>query len=602
MQIKKWSARMYLAAVATTLSSALPQVASAHEGDCEDDQAHDTAELRATAQRKVEWQSEAGKQVKDPIAVQLLGFNDFHGQLSAGRLVANRPVGGAAVLASYLKSEQTAFNGASFIVHAGDFVGASPAASALLQDEPSITFLNMLANRWCERDDDHEQDDDQDRGNPNCNVVGALGNHEFDEGVTELMRLIKGGIHPKGPFLDPKYSGASFPYVSANVVHATSGKPILPPYVIRKAGKAKIAFVGAVLKQTPNIVTASGVAGVKFLDEAEAINKYIPQIRKKGVEAIVVLIHQGGTQTSYTGPTRPGGINGVEINSIVSRLDGAVDVVVSGHSHSFSNALLPNLAGGQTLVVQAFSASTAYDDIELKIDPASGDVISKSAAIVTTYADQAPGLTPDSAVAALVSSAEAAVAPLVSQVVGTASVALTRTQSSAGESTLGNLIADAQRAALSTDFAFMNPGGIRADLDAGPATWGELFTIQPFGNSLVKLNLTGAQVRALIEQQWTATTTRFLQISGLSYTWDNALPVGSRVTEVRKNGSAIDPAATYTVTCNNFLAGGGDGFTVFTQGTNNVGGAVDLDALIAYIEGLSQPFTAVLQDRIVRLH
>jgi 5'-nucleotidase len=205
-------------------------------------------------------------------------------------------------------------------------------------------------------------------------------------------------------------------------------------------------------------------------------------------------------------------------------------------------------------------------------------------------------------VAALVSQAESAVAPLVNQVIGTTTLALTRNQSDAGESALGNLLADAQRAAMSSDFAFMNPGGIRADLDAGPVTWGELFTIQPFGNTLIKLTLTGAQVRALLEQQWSATATRFLQISGLSYTWDNALPLGSRVTEVRKGGVALDPAASYTVTANNFIAAGGDGFTVLSQGTGNVGGPVDLDALIAHVEGLTQPFTAVIEGRITRLH
>lgn len=572
------------------------EVAHAHgSGACQDDETSVRADMREAASKRVAWKSARYARVKEPIPVQLLGFNDFHGQLSAGKLVSNRPVGGAAVLAAYLEHEQAEFEGTSFIVHAGDHVGASPAASALLQDEPSITFLNMLTNDACARAD-------EDTRNARCNVIGTLGNHEFDEGVTELLRLIRGGVHATGPFLDPHYAGANFPYVNANVVDAVSNQPILPPYVIRRAGKAKLAFIGAVLKQTPTIVTPTGVAGVRFLDEADAINAYIPEIRTQGVEAIVVLIHQGGTQTNYTGNTQADALlTGSEIHDIVSRLDGAVDVVVSGHTHAFSNALLNNAAGKPVLVTQAFSASTAFADIELTLDPQSGDVLSKSASIVTTYADAGPGLTPDSRVAQLVAQAEAKVAPQVNRVVGEAAAALTRTASPSGESALGDLIADAQRAAMATDFAFMNPGGIRADLDAGPITWGELFTVQPFGNTLVKLTLTGEQLYTLLEQQWPASgDPRFLQISGLSYTWDAAQPVGTRVREIRKGDTAIDKAAGYSVTCNNFLATGGDGFTAFTLGTSNQGGPSDVDALTAYVERAQQPLAAAAQVRITR--
>jgi 5'-nucleotidase len=579
---------VYSAALSAALTSA--PAARAHEG-CEDDASSNDPAVRASAARRVEWISPDRRRERPPVRVQILGFNDFHGQLSAGRLVTSRPVGGAAVLASYLKSEQSAFAGTTFIAHAGDHVGASPAASALLQDEPSIAFLNLLGNAECDRRFPDRE----------CNVIGTLGNHEFDEGVDEMLRLIKGGNHANGPFLERRYKGASFPYVCANVVRQDNGKPILPPYVIRRAGRSKIAFIGAVLEQTPTIVTPTGVAGVRFLDEADAINKYIPEIRRKGVEAIVVLIHQGGTQTSYVGPTADGAaINGADINGIVSRLDSSIDVVVSGHAHSFSNALVPNAAGHPILVVQAFSASTAYDDVELSIDPVTHDVVEKSASIVTTFADVGPGLTPDAAVAALVTQAEQLVAPLVNEVVAEAAAAITRAQNAEGESALGNLIADSQRAAMGTEFGFMNPGGIRADIAAGEVTWGELFTVQPFGNSLVKLTMTGAQIYALLEQQWAGQPfPRILQISGLSYTWDAAAAVGSRVLEVRKGGVAIDPAATYTVTANNFIAAGGDNFTVFTQGNGNVGGPVDLDALIAYLEGLPQPFNAAIEGRIV---
>jgi 5'-nucleotidase len=524
----------------------------------------------------------------------LLAINDFHGQLSAGRRVGNRPVGSAAVLAAYLDAAQAGAEDHTLIVHAGDHVGASPPASALLQDEPSISFLNLLGNESCGT---------WHRLSPRCNLVGTAGNHEFDEGVDESLRLIRGGNHPSGPFLDDPYRGASFPYVSANVVDAATGRPILPPFVIKHLRGQRIAFIGAVLKETPTIVTPTGVAGLSFLDEAEAINRYIPTLRKLGVRSIVVLIHQGGSQTIYEGSTQPGGVISGPIADIVSRLDDEVDVVVSGHAHSFTNGLLPARGGKEILVTQAFSAGTAYADIDLQIDPATRDVVAKSAAIVTTYADEGPGLVPDPTVAQLVADAEAKVAPLVNEVIGAALTDIVRTQNAAGESALGNLIADAQRVAMGTDFAFMNPGGIRADLFAGEVTWGELFTIQPFGNSLVKMDLTGGQIITLLEQQWlNQPFPRMLQVSGLTYTWDNGLPVGSRVVDVRQNGTPIDPSATYSVTVNSFMAAGGDNFTVLPTGTNQVGGPIDLDALIAHVEGLPQPFSAEIVGRITRLN
>jgi len=278
-------------------------------------------------------------------------------------------------------------------------------------------------------------------------------------------------------------------------------------------------------------------------------------------------------------------------------------VVVSGHTHAFTNALLKNAHGKEILVTQAFSAGTAYADIDLEIDRRTHDVVEKSAAIVTTFGDAGPGLTPDPAVAQLVADAEARVAPLVERVVGTASANITREQNAAGESALGNLIADAQRAAMNTDFAFMNPGGIRADISAGPVSWGDLFTVQPFNNDVMKMTLTGAQIYTLLNQQWASQPyPRLLQVSGLSYTWDNARPAGARVVEVRKAGVPIDVNALYTVAVNSFIAGGGDNFTVLTAGTHRVVGPVDLDALVVYVETHAQPFSAVIEGRIVRLN
>lgn len=535
------------------------------------------------------------------LKVKILGFNDFHGQLSAGKLVGVRPVGSAGVLSAYLAAAQAGIEDQTVIVHAGDHVGASPAASALLQDEPSIQWLNSLANASCSY---------ADKTNPACNIVGTLGNHEFDEGKTELLRLLNGGNHVSGPFLEDPYKGARFPYVSANVVDEVTGRPLIAPYVIKRVKGVPIAFVGAVLEATPTIVTPTGVAGLKFLDEAQAANSYVPEIKALGVKTIVLLIHQGTSQTSYTTATNTAlgnsVLNGSDILDVVTRLDSEFDVVVSGHSHSFTNVLVTNNAGKKILVTQAFSASTAYDDIDLTIDPVTKDVVSKSAKIVTTFADVAPGTSPVPAAVALTTAAEAKVAPLTGQVVGFAPRTFTRNQTAAGESELGDLIADSQNAAEGTQFAFMNPGGIRADLivptGGGNITWNDLFTIQPFGNTLVKMSMTGTQIKALLEQQWQPTATRFLQISGLGYTWDAALPIGSRIVEVHDAaGVALNPLATYSITCNNFLATGGDGFTVFVGGTNQVGGPVDLDALIEYSEH-NNPLPVPTAGRITRLH
>ncbi len=568
-------------------------------------ESHDSMEMRAQAAVQTHWRDDRAADPRKWTRFKILGFNDFHGHLEAGTLFG-RPVGGAAVLASYLEAAEAQAKDGAVIVHAGDQVGASPPISALLQDEPSITFLNMLTNKYCSNDDHDEDKHEYDpRIDPRCNLVSTLGNHEFDEGVTEMLRLVDGGIHPNGPFLDKDYSGARFPYVISNVVDAKTGKTILPPYVIKRIKGMPVAFIGAVLKETPTIVTPTGVAGVKFLDEADAINSYVPELKKRGVRAIVVLIHQGTYQNTYSGQTHddPVVLNGA-IGEIVNRLDDEIDIVVSGHSHSFTNALMQNQQGKLILVTQAFSYSTAYSDIDVAIDPATKDIVEKSASIVTTWGDEGPGLTPDQNVANLVGAAAAEVEPLVNRVIGTVTTDILRQENPAGESALGNLIADAQRAAMGTDFAFMNPGGIRADLHVGNITWGDLFTVQPFNNDLVKMELSGGQIVQLLNQQWDGQPyARILKTSGIKYTWDANRPVGDRIVSVTKtDGTALDPAATYTVTVNSFMAAGGDNFTILTSGTNRVVGPVDLDALVTYVQGLTQPFTYTVEGRIERLN
>jgi 5'-nucleotidase len=370
-----------------------------------------------------------------------------------------------------------------------------------------------------------------------------------------------------------------------------------------------VAFIGLVLKETPTIVTPSGVAGVAFLDEAEAANKYVPELKKKGVRAIVVTIHQGTNQAIYEGPTHPAAEDiGGSIGPIISELDDEIDIVVSGHWHRFTNAIMENKNGKQILVTQAFSAGTAYADIEVAVDPKSKDIVEKSAAIITTYGDEGPGLTPNPKVAAMVEKAAAVVEPLVNRIIVQAATDIVRMENEAAESALGNLIADAQRAAMSTDIAFMNPGGIRADISAGQVTWGNLFTVQPFNNDLVKMELSGQQIVDLLNQQWAGQPfARVMKPSGIGYTWDGNGTADHTddhvvVNSIKVGGSDIDLAATYTVTVNSFMAAGGDNYTVLPQGTNRVVGPVDLDALVNYVSQLPQPINYNIEGRIQRIN
>jgi 5'-nucleotidase len=522
-----------------------------------------------------------------PVHVKILGFNDFHGQLPPTH-AKGKAAGGAVALTSYLEAARKGFEDRYLVVHAGDLVGASPPASALLEDEPAVAMLNGLANTRCRRGADDER----------CNVVATMGNHELDEGSAEMMRLQHGGNHAQGPFLEDPWKGAVYPTVLANVVHRESGKPLFPSWVVRRLGGVRVGVIGAVLKETPSIVVPAGITDLVFSDEAAAINRSVAELQKQGVHAIVVLLHQGGSQPVYEGPTRtdappPRG----EILRIVAQLDDDVDLVVSGHSHQFTNALLPSRGKRPILVVQAWSRGTGFDDVDLEIDPRSGDVVKRSARVVSTWVQGAPA--PDPAIQSLVARASARVAPLADRVVGRAAEDILREANAAGESSLGDLVADAQRRAGSTEVALMNPGGIRDDLRAGPITWGELFTIQPFGNDLMKMRLTGQQLRDVLEQQWLGQTTpRLLAVSGLRYTWDDKATAGARVRSVEIGGKSLEPGRVYTVTVNAFLAGGGDGFTALAQAAETTPCENDLDALVEHVRALPQPLRPRIEGRV----
>jgi len=521
------------------------------------------------------------------VNIQILALNDFHGNLdpptgSAGR-IGTTPAGGVEYLATHIKQlEATNLN--TIIVSVGDLIGASPLISALFHDEPTIEAFNLIGLDYA-----------------------AVGNHEFDEGAAELKRMQEGGCHPVDGCQDgDPFNGAEFRFLAANVVQEKNGKTLFPAYKMRSFAGAKVAFIGVTLEGTPTIVTPSGVAGLQFLDEADTVNALVPELKAKGIETIVVLIHEGGSQPGLYNECA--GISG-PIVDIVNRTDDEVDLFISGHTHGAYNCVIDG-----RIVTSASSFGRLITDIDLTVDRATGEVTAMQAGNVIVTRDVAR----DPALTALVDKYRALSAPLANRVIGSITADITRTANAAGESALGDVIADAQLAATAPAgygnavVAFMNPGGIRTDLTyaqisggelPGEVTYGEAFNVQPFGNSLVTMSLTGAQIDALLEQQFDNPApgqNRILQVSnGFAYTWSASAPTGSKVdpTTITINGVTVDPGTTYRVTVNSFLADGGDNFTVLTQGMDRLGGAVDLDALVAYF-GANSPVAPGPQNRI----
>jgi len=527
---------------------------------------------------------------EDRIAnVQLLGVNDFHGNLESPRTLPYNgtqvPVGGAEYLDAYLDKYEAQNPDRTIRVHAGDMVGGTPLISSHFHDEPSVYAMNNM-----------EFD------------VGTLGNHEFDEGGREMLRMINGGQRDDGLQFkdgadgqpvntsDPDFPGASFPYIAANTEYRDSGENVLPPYKVIKKDGINVGFIGVTTEDTPNIVAPDAIAPFRVTDISEAVNRYVAELRAQKVETIVVLAHSGGFYDNNA--KRVTG----EVLDETAEMSDDVDVVVAGHSHSRLNDCVDDQTnatrGAQSagcaedkLVVEAFSYGTAFDAVNMKIDRRTKDVISSSADIVTTYQNE---VQPDASTAALVAEYKERIAPVANRVVGTAARDITTGATPAGESALGDLIADGQRRFAGADFVFMNPGGIRAPIAAGEVTYGELFSVQPFDNQVVKMQLTGDQVYRVLEQQFGSDgRTRILQVSGLKFSYNSTNPAGQRITSVTlPNSTPIDRNATYTVAANSFIATGGDGFTVFKEGTNPQTLGSDLDALETYIESLPQPFTA----------
>jgi 5'-nucleotidase len=446
---------------------------------------------------------------------------------------------------------------------------------------------------------------------------GARPASELDEGTDELLRLQEGGCHPVDGCLDGDgFSGADFQFLAANVVSQQSGRTLFPPYAIEQFERgAKVAFIGMTLEGTPTIVTPEGVAGFDFRDEADTANALVDRLERRGIKNIVVLIHEGGVTTGggFNGCT---GISG-PIVDIVERLDAQVDAVISGHTHQAYNCVIDGRP-----VTSAASFGRLVTDMDLTIDPRTKKItaISVDNKIVTR------DVTPSSPITALVDRYRTLSDPLAKRVIGSITADILRAPNAAGESALGDVIADSQLAATApaglgdAQAAFMNPGGIRADLvfaasgaeGDGNVTYEEAFTVQPFGNSLVTMTLTGARIETMLEQQFCGTNaaaSRVLQPSaGFTYTW-NAAGIGSAdcttadavdPATIMLGGVQVDAAASYRVTVNSFLATGGDGFTVLNDGTDRLGGAVDLDALEAYLTAQA-PVPPGPQNRITRV-
>ncbi|MGN6689054.1 MAG: cell wall-binding repeat-containing protein [Actinomycetales bacterium] len=575
----------------------------------------------------LEGQIEAKDQL---LPLQVLSFNDFHGNLeSGGSIITGHhldadgtvvndsvPAGGAAYLAANLANARQG-HANTVTVGAGDMIGASPLLSAAFHDEPTVEALNSLGLE-----------------------ATAVGNHEFDEGYQELLRMQQGGCLADGDGKDNQnscadpaapFKGARFQYLAANVKYASGdkkGQTILPPTWIKTfPNGARVGFIGMTLKETPSIVTQSGVAGLSFTDEVATANALVPSLRAQGVDSIVVLIHQGavvggetwkddkgvaheipGSKAAYDAACGNGGTLASDspILPIAAKLDPAIDLVISGHTHQPYVCTLQDPAGQPRLLTSASSYGRLYTDIELKYDQKTREIVRSSVDGANVVVDRS--VTPDSRVQSIIDKYKQLVAPIAGKVIGYVTPTnndgagvpvVTRTAKPSGESPLGDLIADAQLADPSVVanhgtpvVAFMNPGGIRADLAAkdGKVTYEAAFTVQPFNNYLVSMTVTGKDIYDLLQQQWTGanagSATKILQVSkGFTYSYTSG-PTPSVVSGSVKIGSTVvknDTSQTFRIVTNNFLSDGGDNFAAFTHGTDKYIGGLDIDAFSKFL-------------------
>ena len=538
-------------------------------------------------------QAEKRPRPKPDVQVQLLAFNDYHGNLEStgpGTVVtdptvpAGVPAGGSEYLSTHL-AELRAGHRNSLTVAAGDLIGGSPFLSGLFHDEPSVESLNAMGLD-----------------------VSSVGNHEFDEGVTELLRMKRGGCHPVDGcyFPDAPYAGADFKYLAANVQNKRGRTP-LPPYWVKKMQGVKVGFIGMTLEGTDALVAQAGIQGWDFKDEVTTANALVPKLRREGVQAIVVLLHEGGAQTGLYNDCA--GISG-PIVDIAENLDPEIDALVTGHTHQPYNCSIPDPAGNPRTVTSAFSFGRIISEINLSLNAKTGEVDRAKTTVVNHVVTQ--DVAKDPLLTGIITKWKSISDAVGARVIGQISAPILRRGDRQLESDMGNLVADAQlwaTAGNGAQIALMNPGGLRQDLfydspagTGGEVTFKEVFDVQPFGNLLSTIPMTGQQVIDVLKQQCQplggSRAFLFLGVSeGLTYTLDRTIGVSGTtplctsvsVTNVQLNGVPLDPTATYQVTVNNFLVDGGDNFTVFAQvdPSLRVGGGVDLDAFEDYIAAFS---------------
>jgi 5'-nucleotidase len=521
------------------------------------------------------------------VDVQVLAVNDFHGALDPSLTKPGNTAdqtlwyyrGGAEYLTKFINAAADT-NPNTVKVSAGDMFGASPLLSALFHDEPTVMAFNLMGFDYA-----------------------ATGNHEFDEGWHELLRIQDGGCYPTGCFEGvPEFPGASFEYLAANVIRLDNGETLFPAYSVREFDGVKVGFIGIALQSTPTIVVPAGVEGLEFQAEVSTINHYVKLLKDEyGLKAIVVLLHNG----AGAGPT----INSCNLSdpffsNVVMNIDPEVDALITGHTHNAYNCQVQVKKNYEPMLVTSAGYNGRYlTDITLTVAGTNGQVIAKEA---TNIPVETPYLSavPDPDMKELLDIYRVASAPLANKIVGSITADITRTGNAAGESALGDVIADAQlEATIDPDaggavIAMTNPGGIRTDLlynqisggeAAGEVTYSEAFAVQPFSNSLVTLNLTGAQLKAVLEQQFVgcgqpAGGQKILQVShNFTYTWDSTVSTCDKISNMQIDGVDVDMAASYRLTVNNFLAGGGDNFTGFTAATDLLTGMIDLDAFVDYL-------------------
>lgn len=534
------------------------------------------------------------------VSVHLLAINDFHGALEpaaggTGR-VGSVDAGGVEYLATHLARLKAA-NPHTVIVSAGDNIGGSPLLSSLSHDEGAVEALNLAELQY-----------------------SAVGNHELDEGWSELYRMQRGGCHPVDGCQDgTPFSGAAFSYLAANIIFDPRGanpedltragvrgsepRPLFPPYAIHNVAGVRVGFIGAILDEAPTVIIAAGRRDLSFNPVVESVNRAARALRDEGVRAIVVLVHEGA---NYTGSD----INACDLRTspsfvdLVTRLSDDVDVVLSGHSHVAYNCTIDG-----KLVTSAASFGVVITDVDLRIRRSDGEVVGKNARNVVVTRD-VPKTVAESAV---IANYRPVADTVGSRLVGAIEGSLTRAASESGESALGELIADAmldaarRAAGAGVDLAFWNPGGIRADLVAPggtgptPVTYAQLFSVLPFGNELIVKSLKGEAILEALEQQF-GERPRIMQFAdGFTYAYDAARPAGQRIDRgsVRVGGAPLDPGRTYRVATSNFLWGTGDGLKALAGGTDPVLIGIDVDITAEYLSRHS-PARPVVHDRIRR--